>query len=548
MNNRCFICFLFLCFFDISCNLRVDDGIWVQVDGIDNPKCGAVTFPCKTIQFALDKIERENFTKNIVILKPGEYNGTGNVDLSVKCPRYCNHQYSQKIVIMGATGNYRDVIINGNSVDRILSDGNAIELVLDSITFSNGKTQNDGGCISLSNSFIRKLTISNSFFWNCSAIGYGGAIFANNVAELSIEHSIFIHNRAQEGGGTIASRSSTKITVHMCDFMDSSCDGNGGAILADGEADIRNSTFFANAARECGGALYIANHRGLILYSEFLENTAKNGGAIYLNPPTMSIFQGVRVAKNYAEQNGGGLFVTGSPRDPSVLFVHTSDFIRNEASHFGGGAFIQNIDNSLQGGANIFHCNFQENYSFLGGGLYLNNSAVSLLGSFFRHNHSPNNRTAIDDRNLFCDRQSKEIYHSCLVCCGARTCTQCQAIGACLDESNGISHTMQCFTSGTIGMCPEVWTNCEPVPARSPQTPSPDAPVKSPSHTPAISPAVSPAFSGNSSNNSTHLPIDRMPGVLIGLIAIVAVIAIVVVGIVAYLLWRRKRETEFELI
>jgi hypothetical protein len=72
--------------------------------------------------------------------------------------------------------------------------------------------------------------------------------------------------------------------------------------------------------------------------------------------------------------------------------------------------------------------------------------------------------------------------------------------------------------------------------------------VKPPSYPPIQSPGHSPFFLGNLSNNSTHLPIDRIPGILIGLIVIVAIIAIVVVGIVGYVIWRRKRETEFELI
>jgi hypothetical protein len=53
----CFVLPFLLLLAGMVSNTPIDEeGIWVQASGVDVPQCGSQVLPCKTIQFALDKI------------------------------------------------------------------------------------------------------------------------------------------------------------------------------------------------------------------------------------------------------------------------------------------------------------------------------------------------------------------------------------------------------------------------------------------------------------------------------------------------------------
>ncbi len=63
----------------------------------------------------------------------------------------------------------------------------------------------------------------------------------------------------------------------------------------------------------------------------FTENTAEDGGALYVNLTQTSIMCCVKFLQNSASSDGGGLFSEGS----SNIQISDTAFIKNSASRFG---------------------------------------------------------------------------------------------------------------------------------------------------------------------------------------------------------------------
>ena len=219
-----------------------------------------------------------------------------------------------------------------------------------------------GGAIDiLSNGDVR-----NCNFTNNTAI-YGGAI---NIYSGIIENCNFNDNKATEGGGAVFFGDSG--TVINCNFTDNHVNGSdacSGALYIAGEGTVSNCNFIdnhGNGSHVLGGAIFIES--GIVENCNFTDNQAtgsdSKGGAVYIGR------DGATVSNcnfnNNTAGNGGAVYIleTGT--------VTNCNFTASTA--FNGGA-VYFLDTGT-----VTDCNFADNhvtgYEAFGGAVYMQLGSV----------------------------------------------------------------------------------------------------------------------------------------------------------------------------
>lgn len=138
-----------------------------------------------------------------------------------------------------------------------------------------------------------------------------------------------------------------------------------------------------NVQDDWGGAIYSFNASMNLDKVHFIENTARNGGAIYFDLGALSILNGEFNA-NHATQSGGGLFV-----DSSRVDIQSTRFEENTSDGDGGGLHAETIN--LTSTDDIFLKNrvTGDNYGTRGGGIYASHVNMQITRSQFYQNESP---------------------------------------------------------------------------------------------------------------------------------------------------------------
>jgi hypothetical protein len=192
--------------------------------------------------------------------------------------------------------------------------------------FRNTQCNGMGGAIA---AYGCNLSVVNSLFHNCSAVGGGGAIwisafegcygsFRVQNTELIVSSSVFSSCRATGAGGAVLAMSRSVLegqllNVVVSDTRFSSCTARaeGGAFRISGSAiiaKVKSCTFEFCTSQASGGAISSGGLSSLTLMQSLMyNNTALNtgGGAVHLNQTYFSAMSTV-LYNNYAPQGGGG--------------------------------------------------------------------------------------------------------------------------------------------------------------------------------------------------------------------------------------------------
>ena len=229
----------------------------------------------------------------------------------------------------------RDLTLNGNghTIDADHKNAKIFNVTGCTVTFKNikfanaGPMQNYGLAIRFEGS---NATISNCSFENCTghaggairynggqfvftdcyfknniATGdYGGALYLNNCVG-TISNCIFIGNEAKTVGGGLYWCGKPG-TVSNCYFENNKANKGGAISLSHCDYDVINCSFANNTANQYGGAIDCQKDSPfalMILYSNFTDNTAPNGGAMGYGHALFCTFAG-----NHADQTGGALY------------------------------------------------------------------------------------------------------------------------------------------------------------------------------------------------------------------------------------------------
>lgn len=238
-------------------------------------------------------------------------------------------------------------------------------------TFKNNTATNNGGGVC----FSEMMDIRNtSFIGNKAKVG-GGGYFSEASYGPPINSIIdckFINNTATEYGGGVRFSSSHNVLNTL--FENNTAGINGGGAYV-GWGNFSNCTFKSNNATENGGGVYSAwNNRDFSIdSSNFIDNSAANGGGLYVN--TYTLTNGNTFTNNSATGNGGAAFVNNGT-------LYNSQFNNNNATD-GGAVYLNNgtingskfYNNTAVNGAalyaiegTVYNSQFVENVAEVSGG------------------------------------------------------------------------------------------------------------------------------------------------------------------------------------
>ena len=373
-----------------SGNADIDGAIWRN--NVAKERGGAIDLRASSVN-----VTNSKFYDNIAVNGSALY--VGGVGTN-------NNVYSSSFVGNNATGYggaifwkaYAGEIEDSNFTSNTAQYGGAIFLNgvssnsnLTNVIFRYNNAAKNGGAIDCNSS---NMALNNVLFEFNNAGEYGGALCReSNATNGTGSNNTFRSNHAGISGGGSAWMGVYGVQINDYKFIDNTADVNGGAIyIADGSDNslINNSVFTGNAANELGGAIDIVADNIAIENSNFTDNHAANGGAIFVESDsgntniTNDIFTG-----NGATQDGGAinLFASG-------VNINETEFYENTAGNNGGAVYIggegtsntihdsvfEDNDAGSHGGAidwrasagEIIDTNFTGNSAEYGGAIYLN--------------------------------------------------------------------------------------------------------------------------------------------------------------------------------
>lgn len=182
--------------------------------------------------------------------------------------------------------------ISGNDEDAIF-DVYGDNITLKNFTFKNGlRKYHDGGAIF---NHGKTLNIENCIFENNRAANYGGGAIYNGKGSLNIKNSMFKDNIApyNRSGGAIYNYDGI-INIENSIFLNNLAADAGGAIYNIGALNINSCKFIKNKVKYIGqsmldfigGGIYNQKGKVNIQNTEFEDNEAYSGNAIYNNDTT----------------------------------------------------------------------------------------------------------------------------------------------------------------------------------------------------------------------------------------------------------------------
>ena len=275
---------------------------------------------------------------------------------------------------------YRPIVIrdkydDGNDSKLIINDGVTIEGCV-------SNSQNAGCAISVRDKC--KLIVNGGTFKNNDAQNSrfgGGAIFNDEEAETIINGGIFEGNKAAGYGGAIINYG--KLTVNGGTFKGNEA-SNGGAIssiASNSELTVNGGTFENNKSTGKWGGAIVAKNKVSVKNATFDGNVSGNGGAIFAYDADGASFEGCTftnnsVANENTAKNGGALFVNSGKN----VSIKNNKFTKNTAQA-GGALFVSDVEGAVEG--NTFEENFAERFS---SAFHLKDSSVTITSNTFKNN------------------------------------------------------------------------------------------------------------------------------------------------------------------
>ncbi|WP_407392831.1 Ig-like domain repeat protein [Methanobrevibacter sp.] len=234
---------------------------------------------------------------------------------------------------------------------------------------------NFGGAINCpyySQSYTPTVNIRNCAFLENYA-EYGGAIYMDG-GSLDITDSMFINNFAYNFGGAIAGESGTKIKISGTKFYNSSsvADAGGAIYLRSSSLDLSNVDIY-NSSATFGGAITTLNTDVKLNHLNVYNSSAKwDGGAIYHMYGNFTSLYGV--FSNNSARNGGALFIDNSTN----LGMIQNRFEYNRASFCAGAVY--SLCNIIKGQP-IQRSRFVDNTALINNNEYISSSINLTIGN-----------------------------------------------------------------------------------------------------------------------------------------------------------------------
>ena len=266
--------------------------------------------------------------------------------------------------------------------------------------FKLNQAYNRGGSIMIQQS---KASIRSCSFVESTVSGYGGSIFAENIANLTVHGSSFF-NCTASCGGSIAIQLESILNMQDSNINNSFANMGGGIYVDQNSLVIGNNLTVFGGQSIAGSGIYLHSSSGLKLVKfNFLRNYVnETGGAIYCKQSQIIMEEGT-VVDSFAEINGGGVF-----GDVCQITLDRVELLNNSASINGGGIYFEKsrvevhntrgINNSAGKMGNFgvvtMNSNFLSNY------LHLFETERNCI--VFNHSYAGMKHTYLSNREIYC--------------------------------------------------------------------------------------------------------------------------------------------------
>ena len=340
--------------------------------------------------------------------------------------------YVYGLMISCDAANQNGVVVNSNHATGDKSEGGGVYLTDGAeMTIRNGiiggessslkNSAYNGGGIFLNNGSTLHL-IGGSVSYNESKTN-GGGVYVKAGSSFSLKGATISHNTTKTYGGGVYAIGCTSFNLTDGIISDNaSTTGNGGGIFITGESDdviISGGKIINNHADAgIGGGIVVNSTKGVtIIGGEISGNTAKNGGGVSIAKNLT--MDGGTIKGNFASEKGAGVYLYNSatfnhkqgsiienkPTDGSLisgggiymdngtLNILGGSVSDNKSTQYGGGIFV-NAGTVLvdKGQINRNKCVRDGDGTGFGGGMYINGSSavVTVNGGTFDANSAYN--------------------------------------------------------------------------------------------------------------------------------------------------------------
>ncbi len=253
---------------------------------------------------------------------------------------------------------------------------NSGSLGINNLTASENEA-NNGGVIYASGSAVLNITGGSYTGNNANS---GGVFDWRSSGALTAADAEFSENTAKNGG-VINTTQTAEFT--SCIFNENSA-VNGGVVYTTKKVTFSGCSITKNSAEEKGGAVFATGSTAEVTVKDssvLTENTAKSGGAVYMEQDAVVNIDSSTLELNTAT-DGGAVYVaeTAAEEISATLKLNNATVKKNTATALGGGIYMVN------NGAVVTNSTFEANSSILGGAIHNRLGELTSSGSVFKEN------------------------------------------------------------------------------------------------------------------------------------------------------------------
>jgi parallel beta-helix repeat protein len=326
------------------------DTIYVSTTGTDDPSCGTVGSPCRTIPHAVDNRAQAG---DVVVVAAGTYTEAFSLKAGVVISgagagvTIVDGENARGPLVtaddggIGGSTVLRGLTIRRGFTDTVGSgvyvDNGAAPAIEDCVIRENVSSVGGGGLSILfaSPALSNVQVLSNAAGWS------GGGLFILDGSPVLNGVQVLSNTADQDGGGVYVCGDGSPIFIGGQVAGNRVITGSGGGIFVDGGSSpaISGTQVVSNAAGWGGGGIYLQDSQAVLTNVQVLSNTAQDGAGIQVWPVSAPTITGGEVRGNVASDGGGGIHVAGDS-SPFIDGVMVRDNQALGVAYGGGGIYV----------------------------------------------------------------------------------------------------------------------------------------------------------------------------------------------------------------